>query len=130
MARNAAFVATCLSGPALALWCGMESQQRSRRYHLRLGVSWTAWVKAGGRRFRCHTVDVSTTGAKLRPLGELLPGMSIQLMLHSADGHRLNTPAIVWRRDADGTAVLFLRSLPVHVTANIQRLEPSPRGWR
>lgn len=107
----------------------MEPQQRTRRLSPRAGVSWTAWIRAGTQRFRCHTIDVSTTGAKLRPRGEIHPGTTVQLLLHSANGRRFHTSAIVWRLDSDGMAILFLRSLPVHATVSTQRPEPRRRGW-
>jgi hypothetical protein len=108
----------------------METLQRSRRVHPRSGVSWSAWVKAGTRRLRCHTVDVSPNGAKLRPRGEIQPGTVVELLLHRPDGYRLRTSGIVWRLDADGMAVLFLRTIPVHVTTSKKLPEGPRRVWR
>ncbi len=108
----------------------METRQRSRRLHPRSGVSWSAWVKAGANRFRCHTVDVSPSGTKLRPRGEVQLGTVVDVMLQPPDGHRVQTSGIVWRVDGDGMAVLFLKNLPVHVTASKVLPEGPRRGWR
>lgn len=87
-------------------------------------------MKAGTRRLRCHTVDVSPNGAKLRPRGEIQPGTVVELLLHRPDGYRLRTSGIVWRLDADGMAVLFLRTIPVHVTTSKKLPEGPRRVWR
>jgi PilZ domain len=108
----------------------METRQRSRRLHPRSGVAWSAWVTAGANRFRCHTVDVSPSGAKLRPRGEVQPGTVVDVMLQPPDGHRVHTSGIVWRIDSDGMAVLFLKNLPVHITASKTLPEGPRRGWR
>lgn len=90
--------------------------QRTRRHHTRAGLSWTVWAKAGGRRFRFHTVDISARGAKLKPRGELLPGSAVQLQFHSAEGRPVQVSAVVWRVDSDGLVVLFLGGIPHQFT--------------
>ena len=59
----------------------MEQRQRSRRHHSRKDVAWTAWVKVGSRRLRCHTVDLSANGTKLKPRAEMPPGTAVELQL-------------------------------------------------
>lgn len=108
----------------------METQQRSRRVHSRAGVSWTAWVKSGNRRLRCHTVDLSVNGAKLRPHGEMQPGTAVELQLHPPEGGTLNVSAVVWRVDSDAMAVLFLRSIRVRTSGSKAWKENGRRGWR
>ena len=75
-------------------------------------------------------MDVSPTGAKLRPRGDVQPGTVVDLMLQPPDGHRVHTSGIVWRLDSDGMAVLFLKNLPVHITASRTQPENPRRGWR
>lgn len=108
----------------------METRQRSRRLHNRKHVSWTAWVKAGNHRLRCHTVDLSANGARLKPRGEIQPGTPIELQLQPPDGHAVDVSAVVWRVDSDSMAVMFLRSIPVQFTATAKLPENGRRGWR
>ena len=108
----------------------MDNRQRSRRSHSRADVSWTAWVNAGSRRLRCHTVDLSPSGAKLRPRGEMLPGMAVDVQLHPPAGRALQVSGVVWRVDSDGMAVLFLKNLSVEVTPVKKLPEGGRRVWR
>jgi hypothetical protein len=108
----------------------METRQRSRRLHSRTDVSWTAWVRSGSQRLRCHTVDLSPHGAKLKPRGEILPGTAVEVLLHPPEGGTLRVSGVVWRVDADGMAVMFLRSIPVQVTDGKRVAEMGRRGWR
>ena len=108
----------------------MENRQRSRRHHTRKDVSWTAWVKVGTRRLRCHTVDLSTNGAKLKPRAEMQPGTAVELQLQPPDGQAVRVAGLVWRVDSDGMAVMFLRNIPVEFTASAKRPELGRRGWR
>jgi hypothetical protein len=108
----------------------MELRQRSRRHHLRKPVSWTAWVKSGTHRLRCHTVDLSATGAKLKPRGEIKPGTPVHVQLQTPDGQALNVAAMVWRVDSDSMAVLFLRSIALQFAAGSKLPENGRRGWR
>jgi hypothetical protein len=107
-----------------------QQQQRSRRVHSRAGVSWTAWVTSGSRRVRCHTVDLSANGAKLKPRGEMQPGMSVDVQIHPPEGNPVHVSAVVWRVDADSMALLFLKSLPVQTTGSRSWQENGRRGWR
>ncbi|HEY7204204.1 MAG TPA: PilZ domain-containing protein [Methylomirabilota bacterium] len=108
----------------------MEKRQRSRRHHSRKDVSWTAWVKVGGRRLRCHTVDLSPNGTKLKPRAEMAPGTAVELQLQPPDGQALHVSGLVWRLDTDGMAVMFLRNIPVQFSASGTRPENGRRGWR
>jgi len=108
----------------------MDTRQRSRRLHSRKHVSWTAWVKTGSRRLRCHTVDLSANGARLKPRGEIQPGTPIELQLQPPDGQVLDVSAVVWRVDPDSMAVMFLRNIPVQVSAGSKLAENGRRGWR
>ncbi len=108
----------------------METRQRSRRANTRAGVSWTAWVQAGSRRFRCHTVDLSTNGAKLRPRGEMQPGTPVEVQLHPPEGKPVHVAAVVWRVDPDAMALLFLKSIQVQATGAKAWQETGRRGWR
>jgi hypothetical protein len=107
-----------------------DQRQRSRRFHSRRPVSWTAWVRDGKQRLRCHTVDVSTNGARLKPRAEILPGTAVQVLLQPPDAPPLNVSAVVWRVDADSMAVMFLRSVGVHISARPRLPEGGLRGWR
>ncbi len=80
-------------------------------------MSWTVWIKTGERRVRHHTVDISSHGAKLRPRGTLQPGTPITLQIHPPEGGALRVSGVVWRLDSDGFVVLFLGSIPQHLTA-------------
>jgi hypothetical protein len=93
-------------------------------------VSWTAWVNAGARRLRCHTVDLNTHGAKLRPRGEMQPGTPVEVQLHPPDGNPVGVSAVVWRVDADGMVVLFLRNIAVKISSDRKLAENARRGWR
>jgi hypothetical protein len=108
----------------------METRQPSRRLHSRRPVSWTAWVKVGTRRLRCHTVDISTNGARLKPRGEIQPGTPIEIQLQPPDGPAMDVAAVVWRVDPDSMAVMFLRNIAVQVTASSRLPETARRGWR
>ena len=134
MFRKPAIWRTCRqwpAGPRLApLSTAMDTRQRSRRFHSRRPVSWTAWVKDGTHRLRCHTVDLSTNGARLRPSGQILPGTPVEVQLQPPDGPPMYVSAVVWRVDADSMAVMFLRTVPVRVTVRPKSLENGPRGWR
>ncbi|MGH7366164.1 MAG: PilZ domain-containing protein [Candidatus Rokuibacteriota bacterium] len=107
----------------------MDTRQRSRRLHSRKHVAWTAWIKAGNRRLRCHTVDLSANGARLKPRGEIQPGTPIEVQLQPPDGQAVDVSAVVWRVDSDSMAVMFLRSIPVQFTAG-PKPENARRGWR
>ncbi|HEX9479736.1 MAG TPA: PilZ domain-containing protein [Methylomirabilota bacterium] len=107
-----------------------QQQQRSRRVHSRAGVSWTAWVTSGSRRVRCHTVDLSVNGAKLRPRGEMQPGMPVNVQLYPPEGKPVHVAAVVWRVDSDAMALLFLKSIPVQATGSKSWQENGRRGWR
>jgi hypothetical protein len=108
----------------------MDTQQRSRRLHSRADVSWTAWVNAGSRRLRCHTVDLSPNGTKLKPRGEMQPGTLVEVMLQPPAGHPVRVSGLVWRVDSDGMAVMFLKSIPVQVAAVKRMPEGGRRVWR
>jgi hypothetical protein len=108
----------------------MDTRQRSRRLHSRRHVSWTAWLKTGTRRIRCHTVDLSVNGARLKPRGEMQPGTPVQVQLQPPDGQALDVAAVVWRVDPDSMAVMFLRSIPVQVGTSSRLVENGRRGWR
>ncbi|HSB42334.1 MAG TPA: PilZ domain-containing protein [Methylomirabilota bacterium] len=108
----------------------MDIRQRSRRLHSRRAVCWTAWVKTGDRRLRCHTIDLSANGARLRPRGEIQPGTPVEVQLQPPDGPALDVAAVVWRVDPDSMAVMFLRSVGAQVTAGSKLAENGRRGWR
>ena len=108
----------------------METRPRSRRRQSRKHVTWTAWVKAGNRRLRCHTVDVSANGARLKPRGEIQPGTPVEVQLQPPDGQAVDVAAVVWRVDPDSMAVMFLRNIVVQVTAGSRLPETGRRGWR
>jgi hypothetical protein len=108
----------------------MDTRQRTRRLHARKPVSWTAWVKTGTQRLRCHTVDLSANGARLKPRGEMQPGTPVQLQLQPPDGHAVDVDAVVWRVDHDSVAVMFLKNIPVHFAAASKLAENGRRGWR
>lgn len=108
----------------------METRQRSRRFHSRTGVSWTAWVRSGTERLRCHTVDLSPHGAKLKPRGEIEPGTAVVVNLYPPDARAFSVSGVVWRVDADSMAVMFLKTIPVQVTRGSKSKELGRRGWR
>jgi hypothetical protein len=84
----------------------------SRRFSPRASVAWTVWVQSGRQRMRCHTVDVSARGAKIRPRGLFQVGTPLQLEFIKADGQRLRVSGVAWRAEADALAVLFLGTIP------------------
>jgi len=108
----------------------METRQRSRRHHSRKDVSWAAWIKVGSRRLRCHTVDLSANGTKLKPRAEMPAGTPVEVQLQPPDGQPVTVAGLVWRHDTDGMAVMFLRNIPVQFTATGTRPENGRRGWR
>jgi hypothetical protein len=85
---------------------------RSRRLSPRASVAWTVWVQTGRQRTRCHTVDVSARGAKIRPRGLFQVGTPLQLEFIKPDGQRLRVSGVAWRAEADALAVLFLGTIP------------------
>ena len=105
-------------------------RQRSRRFHSRRPVSWTAWVQNGSRRLRCHTVDLSSSGARLKPRAEIPPGTPVSVLLHPPDGPPMNVSAVVWRVDPDSMAVMFLHSVSVRLSVGPKLPESGHRGWR
>ena len=110
----------------------METKPRrsSRRLHVRKSVSWTAWVRLGKTRLRCHTVDLSANGARLRPRGDFQPGTPVELQFQPSDGPMMEVAAVVWRVDSDSMAVMFLRNIAVQVAASPRAPELGRRGWR
>jgi hypothetical protein len=93
-------------------YAGRNSAVHSRRFGERATVSWTVWVQAGQQRMRCHTVDVSPRGAKLRPRGLFPVGTPLQMEFIKPDGQRLRVSGVAWRAEADALAVMFLGTIP------------------
>jgi hypothetical protein len=75
-------------------------------------------------------VDLSVNGARLKPRGEIQPGTPVEVQLQPPDGQALDVSAVVWRVDPDSMAVMFLRNIPVHVSAGSRLAENGRRGWR
>ena len=107
-----------------------SSRGVSRRLHVRKNVSWIAWVTAGKTRIRCHTVDLSANGARLRPRRDFQPGTPVELQFQPPDGPLMEVAAVVWRVESDSMAVMFLRNIPVQITAAARMPEHGRRGWR
>ena len=120
------------AGPPLAplLTVMVTSPRITRRLHVRKHVSWTAWIKVGKTRIRCHTVDLSANGARLKPRGEFRPGTPVEVQLQPPDGPLMDVAGVVWRVDGDSMAVMFLRNLAVQVTSSTRVPEHGRRGWR
>ena len=93
-------------------------------------MSWTPWIKHGKNRVRCHTVDVSANGARLRPRGDIQPGTPVDVQLQPPNGPAMDVSGVVWRLDADSTAVMFLRNIAVQVTGSTRAPEQGRRSWR
>jgi hypothetical protein len=110
----------------------METRPRTatRRLHARKAVAWTAWITVGKTRIRCHTVDLSANGARLKPRGNFQPGTPVELQLQPPDGPLMEVAAVVWRVDGDSMAVMFLRHIAVQVGPAARVPEPGRRGWR
>jgi hypothetical protein len=86
----------------------METSSRaSRRLHVRKNVSWTAWVTVGKTRIRCHTVDLSANGARLRPRRDFQPGTPVALQFQQPDGPMMEVDGVVWRVESDSMAVML-----------------------
>ena len=99
----------------------------SRR--LRPDTSRTA-VTVGKTRVRCHTVDLSANGARLKPRGNFQPGTPIELQFQPPDGPMMEVAAVVWRVESDSMAVMFLRNIAAQVAAPTRMAEHGRRGWR
>jgi hypothetical protein len=110
----------------------METRPRTatRRLHVRKAVAWTAWITVGKTRIRCHTVDLSANGARLKPRGDFQPGTPVELQLQPPDGPLMEVAAVVWRVDTDSMAVMFLRHIAVQVSEAARVPEHGRRGWR
>jgi PilZ domain-containing protein len=93
-------------------YAGPTAAVRSRRLGERATLSCTVWVQAGQQRMRCHTVDVSARGAKLRPRGLFPVGTPLQMEFIKPDGQRLRVSGVAWRAEADALAVMFLGTIP------------------
>ena len=91
---------------------GGAAHTRTRRFGQRASVSWIVWVQVGKRRMRCHTVDISARGAKIRPRGLFPVGTPLQLEFIRPDGRRLRVSGVAWRAEPDALAVLFLGTIP------------------
>jgi hypothetical protein len=91
---------------------GESHAVRTRRLSPRSRVSWTVWVRSGERRLRCHTVDVSARGAKIRPRGLFRVGTALELEFIKPDGRRLRVSGVAWRVEPDAMVVLFLGTIP------------------
>lgn len=91
---------------------GDRPETQTRRMSQRTRVRWTVWVQCGSRRLRCHTVDVSAGGAKIRPRGLFQVGMSLELEFIKPDGRHLHVSGVAWRAEPDALVVLFLGSIP------------------
>ena len=94
---------------------------RTRRLSPRSRVSWTVWVHGGGRRLRCHSVDVSARGAKIRPRGSFRVGTALELEFIKPDGRQLRVSGVAWRAEPDAMVVLFLGTVPLGFTDLPQR---------
>ncbi len=110
----------------------MDTSTRSatRRLHVRKNVSWTAWVSVGKTRLRCHTVDLSANGARLRPRRDIQPGTPVDLQFQPPDGPMMEVSGVVWRVESDSMAVMFLRNIAVQVATPTRAPEHGRRGWR
>ena len=110
----------------------METTPRtaSRRLHVRKHVSWTAWVTVGKTRVRCHTVDMSANGARLKPRGDFRPGTPCDLQLQPPDGPLKQVDATVLGGGAESMAAMFLRNIAVQVSTPSRMPEHGRRGWR
>ena len=106
-----------------------STRPASRRLHVRKNVSWTAWVSVGKTRIRCHTVDLSANGARLRPRRDIQPGTPVGLQFQPPDGPMMEVSGVVWRVESDSMAVMFLRNIPVQVAASARTPERGRRGW-
>ncbi len=80
----------------------------TRRRHARTSVRWPTIVQGESRRLHIETLDVSSVAVRIRSTRALQPGALVGLRLCPPGRLPLDTRAVVWRTDAEGTVLLFL----------------------
>ncbi|HET7874007.1 MAG TPA: response regulator [Methylomirabilota bacterium] len=84
-----------------------EPRKEARR-HPRESAAWPVMLHDGTRWLHTETINVSPVGAKLRLKGRLQPGDEVRLRFRPPGRKPFDVPALVWRIDPNGLALLFL----------------------
>ncbi len=82
--------------------------RKETRRHPRESAAWPVMLHDGTRWLRTETVNVSPFGAKVRLRERLEPGDGVQLQIRLSGRKPFEVPAVVWRIDRNGSALLFL----------------------
>ncbi|HET8578175.1 MAG TPA: PilZ domain-containing protein [Methylomirabilota bacterium] len=82
--------------------------RKDTRRHPRESATWPVMLYDGTRWLRTETVNVSPFGAKVRLRERLEPGDGVRLQIRLSGRKPFEVPAIVWRIDRNGSALLFL----------------------
>ena len=83
-------------------------RRKEGRRHPRESAAWPVMLHDGTRWLRTETVNVSPFGAKVRLRERLEPGAGVRLQIRLFRRKPFEVPAVVWRIDRNGSALLFL----------------------
>jgi CheY-like chemotaxis protein len=86
----------------------VAASRKEARRHARESAAWPVMLHDGRRWLRTETVNVSPFGAKVRLRDRLEPGDGVRLQIRLSGRKPFEVPAVVWRIDRNGSALLFL----------------------
>ncbi len=84
------------------------TRRKEARRHAREAAAWPVMVHDGTRWLRTETVNVSPFGVKVRLRDRIEPGDGVRLQIRLSGRKPFEVPAVVWRIDRNGSALLFL----------------------
>jgi CheY-like chemotaxis protein len=82
--------------------------RKEARRHSRETAAWPVMVHDGTRWLRTETINVSPFGVKVRLRERIEPGDGVRLQIRLSGHKPFEVPAVVWRIDRNGSAMLFL----------------------
>lgn len=82
--------------------------RKEGRRHSRETAAWPIMVHDGMRWLRTETVNVSPFGVKVRLRERIEAGDGVRLQIRLSGRKPFEVPAVVWRIDRNGSALLFL----------------------
>jgi CheY-like chemotaxis protein len=100
---------------------GAAAARKEARRHAREAAAWPVMVHDGMRWHRTETVNVSPFGVKVRLRERIEPGDGVRLQIRLFGRKPFEVPAVVWRIDRNGSALLFLG-------VQVKEFQPMPDG--
>ncbi len=102
--------------------------RKDTRRHAREKVTWLVVVDNGIRYIPAETINLSPYGAKLKLSDRLELGAEVKLNVRPPGRPAYDAPAIVWRIDRDGVALLFLGVHQQQIPVTAKPLAAAPPG--